>query len=60
MQINWGYHKDSGWLQNLGITKREQLYDPKTNLKAARYLYEQNNNFNDWTVYDKGIYKDYL
>jgi len=60
MQINWGYHKDKGWLQNLGITKREQLYDPKTNLKAARYLYEQNNNFNDWTVYDKGIYKDYL
>lgn len=60
MQINWGYHKDKGWLQGLGITKREQLYDAKTNLKAALHLYKQRGNFNDWSVYTKGIYKDHL
>ena len=60
MQINWGYHKDSGWLQGLGITKREQLLDPATNMKAAKYLHEGRGNFGDWTVYNKGIYKDYL
>jgi len=60
MQINWGYHKDKGWLQDLGITKREQLLDPATNMKAAKYLYDGRGNFGDWTVYNKGIYKDYL
>ena len=61
MQINWGYHKDSGWLQKLGITKREQLFDPVTNLKAAKYLYDgRGGGFQDWTVFNKGIYKDYL
>jgi len=60
MQINWGYHKDSGWLQDLGITSREQLLDPATNMKAAKYLYDGRGDFGDWTVYNKGIYKDYL
>ena len=60
MQINWGYHKDKGWLQNLGITSREQLLDPATNMKAAKYLYDGRGNFGDWTVYNEGIYKDYL
>ena len=60
MQINWGYHKDSGWLQKLGITSREQLFDPATNMKAAKYLYDGRGNFGDWTVYNKGIYQDYL
>ena len=60
MQINWGYHKDSGWLQKLGITKREDLFDPVKNMKAGKYLYDGRGNFGDWTVYNKGIYKDYL
>ena len=60
MQINWGYHKDSGWLQGLGINKREDLFDPAKNMKAAKYLYDGRSNFGDWTVYNKGIYKDYL
>ena len=34
MQINWGYHKDKGWLQGLGINKREDLFDPVKNMKA--------------------------
>ena len=61
MQINWGYHKDKGWLQGLGITKREDLFDPVKNLKAAKYLYDgRGGGFQDWTVYNKGIYKNYL
>lgn len=60
MQINWGYHKDSGWLQKLGITSREQLFDPATNMKAAKYLFDGRGGFGDWTVYNKGIYQDYL
>jgi len=60
MQINWGYHKDSGWLQDLGITSRDQLFDPATNLKAAKYLHDGRGGFGDWTVYEKGIYQDYL
>ena len=58
MQINWGYHKDKGWLQDLGITSREQLFDPATNMKAAKYLHSGRGGFGDWTVYNKGIYKD--
>jgi len=60
MQINWGFHKDSGWLQSLGINKREDLFDPVKNMKAAKYLHSGSGGFSDWTVYDKGIYKDYM
>lgn len=61
MQINWGYHKDSGWLQRLGITKREDLFDPVKNMKAAKYLYDgRGGNFDDWTVYTSGEYQKYL
>ena len=60
MQINWGFHKDRGWLQNLGITSREQLFDPATNMKAAKYLYDGSGNFSDWTVFNEGIYKGWL
>lgn len=60
MQINWGYHKGRGWLQNLGITSREQLFDPATNMKAAKFLFDQKGTFDDWTVYNTGEYKDWL
>ena len=56
MQINWGYHKDRGWLQKLGINKREDLFNPALNMKAAKFLYDQARNFNDWTVYTSGDY----
>ena len=58
MQINWGYHKDSGWLQGLGINSREDLFDPAKNMKAAKYLHDGRGGFGDWTVYNEGIYKD--
>ena len=60
MQINWGYHKNRGWLQKLGITKREQLFDPATNMKAAKYLYDGRGNFGDWSVYNSGKYREWL
>ena len=60
MQINWGYHKDKGWLQKLGITKREDLLDPVLNMRAAKYLYDQARNFNDWTVFTSGEYQNNL
>ena len=60
MQINWGYHKDAGWLQQLGITKREDLFDPVKNMRAAKYLFDGRGNFGDWSVYNKGIYKRHL
>ena len=60
MQINWGYHKDRGWLQELGITKREDLYDPVKNMRAAKYLHDQYGDFRDWTVYNEGIYKKHM
>lgn len=59
MQINWGYHKDRGWLQKLGITKREDLFDPVLNMKAAKYLKDNAGNFTDWTVYTSGEYANY-
>jgi len=60
MQINWGYHKDNGWLQKLGITKREDLFDPIKNMKAAKYLYDGRGSFGDWTVYNEGLYQQHL
>jgi hypothetical protein len=58
MQINWGYHKDNGWLQDLGINSREDLFDPAKNMKAAKYLYDGRGGFGDWTVYNEGLYRD--
>lgn len=38
-QIEWSAHKN--WLQSeFGITEREELYDPYTNLLVARWLYD--------------------
>ena len=61
MQINWGYHKDSGWLQSLGITSRDQLFDPVTNMKAAKYLYDgRGGTWGDWTVHNKGLHLPHM
>ena len=59
MQINWGVHKDDGWLQELGIHKREDLFDPVLNMKAAFYLWKRAQGFGDWTTYTSGKYKNY-
>lgn len=59
MQINWGFHKNRGWLQKLGINKREDLFDPVLNMKAALYLHNSAKGFGDWTVYTSGEYANY-
>ena len=59
-QINWGYHKDRGWLHKVGVTKREDLYDPEKNLRAALYLHQQAGKWDDWSVYTSGKYKDWF
>lgn len=61
MQINWGVHKGKPFLTNLGITKREHLLDPVKNMQAAKALYDgRGGGFQDWSVYNKNIYKDFL
>ena len=58
MQINYGYHKDKGWLHKVGVTKRDDLFDPATNMRAAKYLYDgRGGNFQDWTVFNNGDYR---
>lgn len=45
-QIYWNVHK--GWLDDLGITSVDQLYDPATNARAAYALYERAGGFGPW------------
>lgn len=43
----------------LGYTNYQT--DPGENIKMARYLYDgRDGNFNDWTCYKTGMYKNYL
>tara|TARA_R100000234_G_C5002373_1_gene180944 strand:- start:938 stop:3274 length:2337 start_codon:yes stop_codon:yes gene_type:complete len=43
------------------ITKESELYDPLTNAKAAKILYDRaGGSFEDWSTYTSGKYKDYL
>ena len=39
-QIHWEAHR--GWLADLGITERSQLFDARTNVTAAYVLYQRN------------------
>jgi phage protein D len=43
----------------LGLSSNEQLYDPATNARAARAIYQQQG-FGAWSVYRSGAYKRYL
>jgi len=43
------------------ITKESELYNPLTNAKAAKILYDRaGGSFEDWSTYTSGKYKDYL
>lgn len=46
--------------KKLGITTNTQLYDPGTNARAMVMLSNGGTNFNAWTTYKNGAYKDYL
>lgn len=45
--------------QQLGLSSNEQLYDPATNARAARAIWQQQG-FNAWSVYRSGAYRRYL
>ena len=42
-----------------GIKSNEELYDPETNLKAAKKIYDMQG-LNAWSVYRSGAYKPFL
>ena len=45
-QMYWSVHR--GWLADLGITSDQQLYDPRTNARAALALYERSGGWGPW------------
>ena len=56
-QINAQAHGDK--LAKLGYTS-DDLRDPVKNAKVAKMVYDEVGGFTPWSVYTKGIYKDYL
>lgn len=56
-QIRFPVHQEK--LKRLGITSREQLYDPLTNAKAAKAVYDSQG-ISAWSAYTDGAYKKYL
>ena len=47
-QINWWAHKS--WLADMGITKASQLFDPKTNARAALAMYKRSGGWSPWDL----------
>ncbi len=47
-QIYWSVHKS--WLDDIGITNDQQLYDPATNARAAYALYERAGGWGPWSL----------
>jgi hypothetical protein len=45
-QIHWNAHK--GWLSEIGVTSKSQLFDARTNAQAAYALFQRNG----WTPWD--------
>ena len=56
-QINAQAHGDK--LARLGYTE-DDLRDPVKNAKVAKLVHDEVGGFGPWSVYSKGIYKDYL
>lgn len=46
--------------RQFGIRANADLYDPRTNARAAFMLYRNRGNFRDWSVYNSGAYRKYL
>lgn len=59
MQINMLGGMGPERLKAFGLKSKEQLYDPLTNLKAAKQIYEWQGP-SAWSVYKSGKYKDYM
>lgn len=59
MQINMIGGMGPERRQAFGIKTNEELYDPLTNFKAAKKIYDQQG-LGAWSVYRSGKYKDFL
>jgi len=59
MQINMLGGMGPERRKEFGIRKNEELYDPITNFKAAKKIYDQQG-LGAWSVYRSGKYKDFL
>ena len=65
MQVNMIDLEEEGYLlgqerrEKYGIGRNEELLDPLTNMRIAKKIRDEQG-LNAWTVYSKGIYKDFL
>ena len=56
-QIRWPVHASN--LKKIGITSPQQLYDPLTNAKAAKMIYDSQG-ITAWSGFTDGNYKQFL
>ena len=54
-----GYMLGAERRRNLGLKANEELYDPKTNVRAAKSILD-NQGLGAWSVYKSGAYKQFL
>ncbi len=54
-----GYMLGAERRKNLGLRANEELYDPKTNVRAAKAILDSQG-LGAWSVYKSGAYKQYL
>ena len=47
-QIYWNVHR--GWLAGIGVTDRDQLFDARTNARAAYALYQRAGGWGPWQL----------
>ena len=63
MQVNMidepGYQLGQERLRQFGLERKDQLYDPLTNMKAAKQI-RDSQGLGAWSVYSSGAYKDYV
>jgi hypothetical protein len=47
--------------EKLGLSRNEELFDPRTNARAARLVYtEADHDFKPWTTFTHGAFRDHL
>jgi hypothetical protein len=63
LQINMldepGYLLGEDRRKRYNLPNNEALFDPLTNLKVAKDIYERKGGFGDWGAWTSGAYKDY-
>lgn len=47
-QMHWEAHRS--WLDDMGVTSRDQLFDARTNIEAAYALYQRNGGWGPWAL----------